>query len=249
MTQADLSLALFLRLFSAPLVSRMADELGRRARKVGRRAVVPPPIAHFLAAAGRYIDTVDPVIRFLQGRDPEPGAAHRRPRVSARGTALRARLRTEPLLEAFGALGTTEQARYLASLYVDDLADVWRDGIDPRFELSRYGERLAASAPTFDPLHEALEGRADAGRHDARRADAASSSPHAQPDVVALTAPFPGNVYGAFRIARAIREARPRDDARARRRLRQHRAARAARAARVRLRSTTSRSTTASGRC
>ena len=61
-------------------------------------------------------------------------------------------------MSAFGTLGTTEQARYLASLYVDDLADVWRDGIDPRFELARYGERLASSAASFDPLHEALTG-------------------------------------------------------------------------------------------
>jgi hypothetical protein len=30
-----------------------------------------------------------------------------------------------------------------------------------------------------------------------------------QPDVVAVTAPFPGNVYGAFRMARAIRAAKP----------------------------------------
>ena len=70
----------------------------------------------------------------------------------------------EQIHSAFGTLGTTEQARYLASLYVDDLADVWRDGIDPRFELARYGERLAASAASFDPLHEALTRRAHAGR-------------------------------------------------------------------------------------
>ena len=57
-----------------------------------------------------------------------------------------------------------------------------------------------------------------------------------QPDLVGLTVPFPGNVYGAFRIARAISAASPADRARARRRLRQHRAARPARSARVRLR-------------
>ncbi len=30
-----------------------------------------------------------------------------------------------------------------------------------------------------------------------------------RPDVVGMTAPFPGNVYGAFRMARAIRAAAP----------------------------------------
>ena len=136
---------------------------------------MPPSIAHFLAHAERYVETVEPAIRFLQRRDPSlalriVGRAflpEGRPRFARR--RLRSRPRSRALAAAFGTLGTTEQARYLASLYVDDLADVWRIGIDPRFELARYAERLAASAPTFDPLHEALDGRADARRRDAGR--------------------------------------------------------------------------------
>jgi len=68
----------------------------------------------------------------------------------------------DPLGWAFGELGTTDRARHLASLFIDDLADVLRDGIDPRFELSRYGERLASSAPSFDALAEALDDLAHA---------------------------------------------------------------------------------------
>src|SRR5271169_2184392 len=68
-TQADASLGLFLRLFSAPLLARMSSELGLRAGNLDKRAAVPPSIAHFLANADRYIGTVAPAIRFLQGRD------------------------------------------------------------------------------------------------------------------------------------------------------------------------------------
>jgi hypothetical protein len=114
----------------------------------------------------------------------------------------------EQLLSAFGTLGSTEQARYLASLYIDDVADVWRQGIDPRFEFARYGERLAASAASFDPLHEALSGDPTLidSTLDELTLELVTS---AQPDVVAITTPFPGNVYGAFRMARAIRAAKP----------------------------------------
>ena len=42
-TQADASLGLFLRLYSAPLVERMADELGRRASTTARGVTAPPP--------------------------------------------------------------------------------------------------------------------------------------------------------------------------------------------------------------
>ena len=69
--QADASIALFLRLFSAPLLERMAQELRRRARNLGKRGPLPPPpIAHFLEHAERYIDTVEPTVRFLQRRNP-----------------------------------------------------------------------------------------------------------------------------------------------------------------------------------
>jgi radical SAM superfamily enzyme YgiQ (UPF0313 family) len=215
-TQADASLSLFLRLFSAPLLERVADELRVRARNVGEHAAVPAAIAQFLANSARYIDTVEPTVRFLQGRDPSlafrivgraflpegPRFEHLNRPASDSGAL------DEQLLSAFGTLGTTEQARYLASLYIDDLADVWRVGIDPRFEFARYGERLAASAPSFDPLHAALLGEATLvdSTLDELTLELFASR---QPEVVALTAPFPGNVYGAFRMARTIRAANP----------------------------------------
>jgi Radical SAM superfamily len=215
-TQVDASLSLFLRLFSGPLLTRMANELRRRARIVGKKAPIPPSIAHFLTHAERYVDTVEPTIRFLQRRNPSLAL-----RIIGRAflpegprfehlSALSPGEVVEPdvqLLAAFGALGTTEQARHLASLYVDDLADVWRIGIDPRFDLARYGERLAASAPSFDPLHAALTGEptlVDTALDELTRELVAQP-----PDVIAITAPFPGNVYGAFRMAQTIREVAP----------------------------------------
>ena len=215
--QADASLALFLRLFSAPLVERAAELLAARTRAARRRAAVPRSVAHFLEHAPRYAVTVEPAIRFLQKRDPSlalrivgrtflpegPRFAHLKPPPTAGDAAP-----DDQLASAFGTLGTTEQARYLASLYVDDLADVWREGIDSHFELARYGEHLAASAPTFDALHDALEGEptlVDATLDELTRELVAVHAP----DVVGVSAPFPGNVYGAFRMARTIRAAAP----------------------------------------
>jgi hypothetical protein len=217
LAQADASLALFLRLFSAPLVTQMAHVLLQRARGRGSSTPMPPSIAHFLNKAKTYADTVEPAVRFLQRRDPSlafrivgrallpegPRFQHLSPPSSAeQGASF-----DEQLLNAFGTLGTTERARYLASLFVDDLADVWRLGIDPRFELARYGERLAASAASFDPLRAALNG--EPTLVDTALDDLTRELVRQTPDVVALTAPFPGNVYGAFRMARTIRAASP----------------------------------------
>ncbi len=210
--QADPALELFLRLVSRAGLAHVLADLRGRARGKRARASMPPAIASFLEHGEAYVDTVDAVVRFLQGGDP--GLALRivgraflpeGPRFAALGADTG---EDEPLGWAFGALGLSDRAKHLASLYIDDVADVLREGIDPRFELSRYGERLAASAPTFDPLREALEGPptfVDETLDGIARELVATH----RPDLVGLSAPFPGNVYGAFRLARAIRAAAP----------------------------------------
>ena len=206
--QADPALELFLRLFSRAGLERVLAALGKRRGKKRGGPADSDAVASFLARPGEYIDTVDAAIRFLQGRDP--------------GLALRIVSRSflpegprfapisdenateDPLGWAFGDLGSEDRARHIASLYVDDVADAIRDGVDARFELSRYGERLASSAPSFAPLAEALEGEptlVDTLLDEVTRDLAAAH----QPDLVGLTVPFPGNVYGALRMARAFR--------------------------------------------
>ncbi|MEJ7600089.1 MAG: hypothetical protein WKG01_19430 [Kofleriaceae bacterium] len=224
--QADAALALFLRVFSRDGIQRVLDTL----RGQGE---VPDSVEWFLGLGERHVATVDAAIRFLQGRDPNLALRIVGRELLPEGPRF-AVLDDDQLAWAFGGLGIADRAKHLASLFVDDLADVIRDGIAPDFELARYGERLAASAPTFDPLRDALEGPAsfvDELLDEIARELVATH----RPDLVGLTAPFPGNVYGAFRIARD-QGGGACDADRARRRLRQHRAARTHRSARVRLR-------------
>ncbi len=197
----------------------------------------------FSSMRKRYVDTVEPAIRFLQRRDPSLAFRIVGRAFLPEGPALRAPERRllrrsmavldEQLLAAFGTLGTTEQARYLASLYVDDLADVWRLGIDPRFELARYGERLAASATSFDPLHEALTGEptlVDTTLDELTGELVAQRARCRRPDRAVSRQRLRRIPHGAH-DPRAPHQ----HDPDPRRRLGQHRAALAARSARVRL--------------
>src|SRR6185295_13909314 len=105
---------------------------------------------------------------------------------------------------AFGTLGAQDRARHLATLYLDDIADVLRDAVDPRFEFVRYAESLAQSQSTFDPLAEALAAPlnlVDLTLHDLTL-DAVTRQ---TPNLVLLSVPFPGSVYAAFRIAQTIK--------------------------------------------
>jgi radical SAM superfamily enzyme YgiQ (UPF0313 family) len=207
LAQVDAALELFLRLFSRAGMRRIVSAL---------EGLDDPPesVERFLAQAERYVATVDAVVRFLQGRDPAfalrivgRDTLPEGPRFAAIDDGPGAP-DDDPLGWAFGQLGIADRAKHLASLYIDDVADVIRDGIAPEFELARYAERLAASAPTFDPLREALEGEPTLVDTMLDEVAAELCDTH-RPDVVALTAPFPGNLYGAFRIARAIKARAP----------------------------------------
>jgi len=195
--QDDLSLRLVLRIFSKEGVRHCARILRRR------RGRSPANALRFLAHADEYVSTIECVLRFLQGRDVSGAASIASRRLLPEGP------RFQPLAEAvpaqiFNALGEQEQARHLASLYLDDLADMVRDGVDPRFEFSRYAEKLAVSLPAFDPLLHALRARSTwVDRLQDEETDACMVRHH--PALVAVTVPFPGCVYGAFRIAARIK--------------------------------------------
>jgi radical SAM superfamily enzyme YgiQ (UPF0313 family) len=207
--QEDLALALVLQLFSPD---------GLRAIRACIAALPKtkrtPSIKAFDAQFERYMATIAPAIAFLQGRDPSIGH-----RIAGRGFLPEgARFDSldvyvdddggDPLAWAFGTLGVQDRARHFATLYLNDVADVLREAVDARFEFVRYAESLAQSQPTFEPLAEALAAPLNWVDQTLRALTLEAMAKHA-PAVVLLSAPFPGNVYAAFRIAQAIKAAYP----------------------------------------
>ncbi len=210
--QTDLSLALLLRLFSADGL-RQVEAAIRRSRSSARRT---PATRHFLRHAGTYAQTVDAVVAFLQGHDDTVAA-----RILAGGWLVEGP-RFRQMRREWQHTGVTQSPRHcvasapdydlpkhLASLYLDDLADAIRDGVDPRFGFARYAEHLAVIATRFDPLLRALEARPSLVDRMLDEVTADALAEH-KPALVGLTVPFPGTLYGALCIARRIRQLRPR---------------------------------------
>ena len=203
--QEDLALGLVLRLFSSDglkLICECIETIPKRKRS--------PIASAFHRDFDRYLSTIAATIAFLQGRDPT--MAHRicgrqflpeGPRFKPLDFYLEAG-NDDALAWAFGALGIQDRARHLATLYLDDIADVLRDAVDPRFEFVRYAEALAQSQPTFDPLADALAAPLNLVDQTLRNLTLSAIARH-QPNVVLLSVPFPGSVYAAFRIAQAIK--------------------------------------------
>ena len=205
--QVDLSLELALKLFSRKGLLKIIAQCRANKRNT-------PLVKRFLACADDYLTTIDKSISFLQGNAPQlaaPIAARaflpEGPRLAAMtsGSGLSPDEALEMLLSP---LDLRDRATFLASLYLDDLADVIREGVDPDFGFSRYAERLGVAMPTFDPLLKKLNALPNliAGMIDELAEQAIRKH---KPDVVGLTLPFPGTVYGAFRIAQQVRKMRP----------------------------------------
>jgi radical SAM superfamily enzyme YgiQ (UPF0313 family) len=209
--QADLSIALALRLLSVKGVQAIQAIVSMLPRKQHTAAT-----RFFAERFDSYRTTISPAIRFLQGRDPS--LAHRiasrrylpeGPRFASIEHYIDSPQGEGDALDwAFGALGLQDRAKHIATLYLNDIADVIRDAIDPRFEFVRYAESLAASQPTFDQLQAALSAPHNLVDESLHALTLEALSQH-QPDLLLISAPFPGNVYGAFRIAQSARQSHP----------------------------------------
>jgi radical SAM superfamily enzyme YgiQ (UPF0313 family) len=197
--QADLSIGLVLKLFSKEGLGRMFDEIEAGGYDLSDNA------KRMLRLRRRYEATIGPAIKFLQNRDLTlaPRICHGRFLPEASRFDNVADLET-----AFGTMGLTDQARHLATLYLEDLADLVKETVGPQFGLSRYAESLAMSATHFDPLHDALQ--AAPNLVDTMLLELLDELlAEAQPDIVGFTVPFPGNLYAALRLSQRIKQVSP----------------------------------------
>lgn len=149
-----------------------------------------------------YIRTIDSVISFLH--DKNPTLAH----VISERNYLPEASRFEQLEDlewAFGTMGIRDKARHLATLYLEDVSDIIIEAVDPHFGFSRYAERLGRSASTFDELHSVLTGEDSFIDHLLFKL-LGNKIKEVAPTFVALSVPFPGNLYSAFKCGQWIKK-------------------------------------------
>lgn len=198
--QADLGIDVILALFSKEGIRNLFEYIEAIPQKNWS-----DNSQRILSLRNSYIQTIDPVIKFLQGQNPT--LAH----LIAQEEYLPQAGRFEQNQEldwAFGTMGVQDKAKYIATLYLEDLSDLIIECVDEHFGFSRYAERMGRSANQFDEIYEAL------------------SKPFSYIDTIhinllkkyieeynpllfGLSVPFPGNLYSAFRAARWVKENYP----------------------------------------
>jgi hypothetical protein len=149
-----------------------------------------------------YINTIDGVISFLQGK--QNSLAHQ---ISTRNFLPEASRfsQLDDLTWAFGTMGIHDRAKYLATMYLEDLSDLIKECVDDHFGFSRYAERLGRSANSFDELHIALQ-QPLTFVDEILIELLEKKLNEINPKFIALSVPFPGNLYAAFRIAQHVKK-------------------------------------------
>jgi radical SAM superfamily enzyme YgiQ (UPF0313 family) len=210
--QRDPAIELFLEMMTAPALDIIRQHVEDNFESF-EDDELPDVIYTFMAEFDRYRLAVEPVIRFLQGKDPSLALRIVSRRFLPEGPAFDAIAQMEAvsgdiLKTAFGSLGLQDKAKYLATLFINDLSAVITQGVDPYFEVSRYGERLAAANPSFDNLYDTVMGEPSFSSEILEQL-VEQYLEETQPSVVALTVPFPGNMLGALRIAQTCKAMNP----------------------------------------
>lgn len=149
-----------------------------------------------------YSATIDAALSFLQNKNPTLAYSIVTRAFLPEGHRF---LQLEGTDDLFGINDIQDKARYLATLYIEDICDFIRDHVDEHFGLSRYAESIARSAHSFDELYEY------AFTHDNFIMDKCYSILRQHildhnPQIIAFTIPFPGNLTAALCMSARLKK-------------------------------------------
>ncbi|WP_343695150.1 radical SAM protein [Flavobacterium sp.] len=195
--QADLGIDVILELFSKKGLTDLFQSINQQPETDNCKRI--------FALQDEYIKTIDPVIQFLQGKNPTLALQICQEDFLPEASRF---AQLEELDWAFGTMGTQDKAKHLATLYLEDISDFIVECVDENFGFSRYAERLVRSANSFDELYNALQ--QELTYIDLILISILKEKIEAvKPTLFLISVPFPGNLYSAFRSAQWVKQNHP----------------------------------------
>jgi len=192
---SDLSLNVFLRVFSKEGFKKIFDS-------VDLKDVNDFYSERILLLKNSYINSVEPIIKFLQGKDPNLAYKIVNEKFIPQGESFE---NISDELEAFGYFGIQDKAKYYASLFLSDFTKFIHKNITEHFGLSRYAEKISISTPVFETINrEVQRERNIIENFIVEETDKIITKEI--PDLVGFSIPFPGNLLGAIISAKFLRE-------------------------------------------
>ncbi|MRX68205.1 radical SAM protein [Flavobacterium resistens] len=200
--QADLGIDVILELFSK---KGLLDLFQVSSFRFQVNSEISDNSKRIFALQDEYVKTIDPVIQFLQGKNPTLALQICQEDFLPEASRF---AQLEELDWAFGTMGTQDKAKHLATLYLEDISDFIVECVDDNFGFSRYAERLGRSANSFDELYEALQQQPT--YIDSILISLLKTKIETiKPTFFLISVPFPGNLYSAFRCAQWVKQNHP----------------------------------------
>ncbi|MFW0715264.1 B12-binding domain-containing radical SAM protein [Pedobacter sp. N23S346] len=196
-TQADLGIEVILKIFSKQGLKDLFNAENEKPLSANSKRI--------LALQDEYLKTIDSVIDFLQGKNPTLALQICGDDFLPQASRF---AQLEELDWAFGAMGTQDKAKHLATLYLEDISDFIVECVDENFGFSRYAERLGRSANSFDELYHVL-GQEPSYIDKILISVLQPYIETVQPKLFLISVPFPGNLYSAFRSAQWVKKHHP----------------------------------------
>ncbi|WP_316760352.1 B12-binding domain-containing radical SAM protein [Pedobacter aquatilis] len=193
-TQADLGIEVILKMFSKQGLTHIFQNKNTKPLSANSKRI--------LALKDEYLKTIDSVIDFLQGKNPTLALQICGDDFLPQASRF---AQLEELDWAFGAMGTQDKAKHLATLYLEDISDLIVECVDENFGFSRYAERLGRSANSFDELYDALS-KEPSYIDNILISILKEYIETVQPKLFLISVPFPGNLYSAFRSAQWVKQ-------------------------------------------
>ena len=201
--QSDLGIEVILEIFSSIGLKKIFSLCPKPDHE--KWSSISENAKRIIALHDDYINTIDKTILFLQGH--QPTLAHQIAKRNFLPEAGRF-AQLDDLQWAFGNMGTQDKAKHIATMYLEDISDLIKECIDEHFGFSRYAERLGRSANSFDELYESLQSPSTFVDDILlelvdKRIEAIQSI------MIAVSIPFPGNLYSGFRMAKFVKQKYP----------------------------------------
>lgn len=197
--QSDLGIEVILALFSSDGLKNVFELLNKE------KNIKSANSRRIIALQKDYLSTINLVIAFLQNKNPTLAHAICENDFLPRASRFS---QLDDLEWAFGTMGKQDKARHLATLYLEDLSDLIKEEIDPHFGFSRYAEKLGRSASSFDELDTELK-KSNTFIDEILLEILDKKMKYVQPKLVAISVPFPGNLYSGLKCGQWIKKYYP----------------------------------------
>ncbi len=193
--QLDLSIDCILEMFSSAGLRKLFDFA--KGKKCSANA------HKIIQNKNEYIRHIDAVIAFLQGRDSTFAYS-----INNGILPEAKRFNIQQDLEwHFGTDGIHDKAKFLATLFIEDIGDFITECVDARFGFSRYAEQTGLNAGSFQSILKELKVDTPVTGIMCDLLD--KSIKKYQPEIIGFTIPFPGNLLMALKSAAYIKQHYP----------------------------------------